>query len=481
MFSKVLKPVLLASMMATFLTGCGSSSSTSGVSGTTTVNKGVITGFGSVYVNGIKFETGQSTFSVDDNADINQDNLRVGMVVTIQGTVNADGTTGTASFIQYDNELKGPISAITDNITTKQITILSKVVTVNADTVFDSDFGLSFNTLAVDDVVEVSGLVTATGITATHIEKQGIKSTYVGKIEILGNVASLTGSSLSDFTFNVDGLAIMTTSNTKLDDLQLANIADGAFVKVKGTLDALGTTLTATKIKAKNYGLGNDDVDKADVEGVISNFNSTDNTFDIQGQTVDASQAVFLPSSIVLVDGLTVEAEGALKSGVLIAKKIKQKGNKIKLKANVTGIDLTNGSITFTFNSIDVKVRVNTQTKLEDDRDNLNPFNLSDLAIDDTIELKAYDDGTTTINAFELKRKISDKIKIQSAVKAFDSVNKTVTLLGVSFDLSAANFNTSTTSVAVDDNFFNQLSVGEFVKLVDSDSDGVIDTVEMED
>lgn len=60
------------------------------------------------------------------------------MVVTINDTVNLDGKTGEATFIQYDNELKEPISSIIDiDPTTKQMVVLGRVITVTTDTIFD--------------------------------------------------------------------------------------------------------------------------------------------------------------------------------------------------------------------------------------------------------------------------------------------------------------------------------------------------------
>jgi hypothetical protein len=55
-FSALTATILMAS-------GCGGSSSSSDDADSTVVSRGLITGFGSVYVNGIRFHTGGTTFS----------------------------------------------------------------------------------------------------------------------------------------------------------------------------------------------------------------------------------------------------------------------------------------------------------------------------------------------------------------------------------------------------------------------------------
>jgi len=470
------------------LSGCSSSSSSpSNTSNATISSKGVITGFGSVYVNGIKFETNSSGFSVDDQSDNDQSNLRVGMMVTIKGAVNADGTTGSASFIQYDNELKGPITNISAfNTTTleRTFTVLGKTITVNADTIYDDDaddLALTSATLANGNVIEVSGLTTASGITATHIEGQSATlAGYTGKIEMLGSVASLTGTDLTNIAFTINGFNIVTDASTVLDDLTLNDLADGVFIEVKGTLNGGGTRLTATKIEAKKVGL--DDADEAEIKGVITEYNSTDKTFKVQGQMVDASNATLFPTTLALADGLTVEAEGSIVAGVLKASKVKQKGNKIKIEAAITAVDTTAGTITFNFNGTDVVVRVNAQTKMKDSVNNTQPFTLANINVGDFVKMKAFDDGTTTINAIKLELKTSDDIKIEGGITAFDATANTITLLGVNFDLSSAVFNTDSSSVSVDASFYSNISIGQFVKIKDNvASDGTIDEIELED
>jgi hypothetical protein len=85
-------------LLLTALAGCGGSGG-SDAPGTTLntplatdqTTVGQITGFGSVYVNGIEFDTAGASYEVDDALASDDDALAVGMVVKVEGSVNADG------------------------------------------------------------------------------------------------------------------------------------------------------------------------------------------------------------------------------------------------------------------------------------------------------------------------------------------------------------------------------------------------------
>ena len=133
------------------------------------VSKGTITGFGSVIVNGVRYDTSSASFDIDGSAGAQSD-LSVGDVVTIRGTVNDDGTSPTAASVTFDDAVEGPVEAI--NTTAGTITVLGQRVLIGADTSFDDSIvPASIDGLAVTDIVEVSGLFRADGsIGATRIE-----------------------------------------------------------------------------------------------------------------------------------------------------------------------------------------------------------------------------------------------------------------------------------------------------------------------
>lgn len=459
-----------AILTAVLLGGCGggSSSSSDDDADTTVVSRGLITGFGSVYVNGIRFHTGSTRFSIDDDNGLESD-LRIGMIVTVKGSIDDNRRNGQATHISYDNELKGPVSSITTDpgdATRKTLVILGQSVEVNSNTTIDDDGGLTFDNIQPNDVLEVSGFVTASGLIATHIELQDNDL----EIEIKGTIQNLTPNS-----FTVSGFPVSYDGSTQLDDI--STLVEGLFVEVEGRLDGLGTTLIAEEIEAEHEGL-DDDMDEAEVEGAISDYNPANNTFRIQGQLVDATGAELYPSSLVLADGLIVEAEGHIVNGILHAYKVEQKGKKIKVYATLSAV--STNTISFNFNSTAIVARVNHQTELEDDI-NGTDIVLSQLSPGDFVEMEAFDDGSGTINAVEIERKTPNEVRIVAPVEGWDDSAETVMLLGVLFDLSAAVYENEFDQNIQAGTFYGSLSLGKFVTIKDTDSNGIFDKAELDD
>jgi hypothetical protein len=459
-----------------FASGCGGSSSSSDRDAdNTVVSRGLITGFGSVYVNGIRFHTGSTQFSIDDDNGVESD-LRVGMIVTVKGSKSDDGVDGQATHISYDNEVKGPVTSIVyDNAdptlaTMATLSILAQPVTINRDTTIDDDGGLTFETIKVNDVLEVNGYANASGLLATHIELQADAS----EIEIKGYIDAGSLTLLDSFTIN--GFPVSYDGTTELDDI--GTLVEGLFVEVKGELNIAGDTLIASKIEGEHEGLDGD-MDDSEVQGMIDDYDSSEDTFTILGQQIDATGAELYPSTLVLADGLIVEAEGHIVNGILYADEVKQKGKKIKVYATLSAVDAD--SISFNFNLADIiTVLVNHQTELEDDINDTDIV-LSDLSEGDFVEMEAFDDGTGVINAVEIERKNPDEIRIAAPVDSWDKANRKVVLLGVEFNLSAASYENEFDQNISADTFYDSLSPGEFIKIKDTDSNGVFDKAELDD
>jgi len=99
----------LAGASALVLAACGGGGSSGGIGGTggggiggTGVAYGTITDFGSVWVNGVEYNSGNATIRIDDTVHPESD-LRRGMVVRVDGSISG----ATAATITVDDAVKG--------------------------------------------------------------------------------------------------------------------------------------------------------------------------------------------------------------------------------------------------------------------------------------------------------------------------------------------------------------------------------------
>ncbi|MCU7855921.1 MAG: hypothetical protein KZQ79_09575, partial [Candidatus Thiodiazotropha sp. (ex Lucinoma borealis)] len=254
-------PVFLPSII---MSGCGGGG---GGGGTDTVSseitsRGVITGFGSVFVNGVRFHTNSTSFTLDDSPGSESD-LSLGMVVTVTGTIN-DDSTGNASSIVFDNEVQGPVSNLTVGLDNNSKTFTVLGVTVTVDRVATSFNDSDFDSLANGDVVEVSGFFDGSLVlNATFLEKKNNFVLDISEVELKGNVSNATTDS-----FSINGITINYDSSGITTDLSRlpGGISDGIFVEVKGTMSS-ADTVTATRIHREDAGF-NDNINKVSIEGI---------------------------------------------------------------------------------------------------------------------------------------------------------------------------------------------------------------------
>jgi len=317
------KVFLLCSLAVTCLVfaGCGGSGggggslAGGGIGGTGITASGAITGFGSIFVNGIEFETVDASRDVDGEISVSDGTdddtvLGIGMVVTVDGTLNDDGVTGTATSIQYDPTVQGPVNDI--DPFTRRFTVMGISIDVESNTVFSN---VTFDTLQSDDWVDVSGFFGADGVLqATRIERKD-----ESEIVVKGTVTGLDNAA---FTLEVEHAASSYPVDTTDAELPEGGLADYQYVEVKGTLN--NNVIIATRVELKSEGIDNtENASIASIEGIVTDFNGIDD-FWVAGQRVNASVAEFYPASLVsnLLPGAEVEVEGPIQGGVLMASKV---------------------------------------------------------------------------------------------------------------------------------------------------------------
>ena len=263
----MLKQYIFLLLITSTLIGCGGSSSTNSTSPTstsTTQVTGVITGFGSVFLNGVEYETDFAEISTDDNAGASETDLQVGMVITLNGAVNEGGTSGSASFIHYDEQLKGPLDSID---------LIGNSLSVLGQSVFFDDLTSLDNVILIElipgDFLEISGFFDADGnLYATRIEKE----TESTQLKVQGMVETLD---TVNKTFALSSLTI-DYSSAEFDDFVEADLANGQEVRVKGLSSALANGIfVVSEIKLKESTEKYGDGDDRHVEGFITSFESS--------------------------------------------------------------------------------------------------------------------------------------------------------------------------------------------------------------
>ena len=345
------KCLVLALLFCLLLTSCkggGSSLAGGGIDGTGIMSAGVVSAFGSIVVNGTDFDTSKAEVIINGEIvgvgdEFVQDNLEIGMVVTVEGRVMEDES-GVADRVIYSANVAGPVesvSGIDPDTNEKEIVVLGQIVVVNFITKFKPDtFG--FDSIALNDVVEVSGYLDDTGaIRATFIEKTGVFSSGI-VVEVKGHVMNLQNSGLEK-TFEINDLTVNYTSIA--GDLPEGIPAEGLFVEVEGRLDMLGGEMIATEIELADE-LGGDDGDEFEIMGFVTEIISENDIikFKIGNQEVHADLD---PEVVVYVDGdpgdialgQKLEAEGSLEGGILTAWEIEfWKPDQIEVEGLVTEV-----------------------------------------------------------------------------------------------------------------------------------------------
>jgi len=99
-------------------------------------SSGVITGFGSIFINGVKYETDEADIVVDGVVG-DESLLKLGMVVSVSG-IDAGNGTGNAMTIDYEDEVEGVVLSASNYPIDGTLNIMGLTIQTDEDTVFES-------------------------------------------------------------------------------------------------------------------------------------------------------------------------------------------------------------------------------------------------------------------------------------------------------------------------------------------------------
>ncbi len=400
--------------IAVLVSACGGGGGGNAPAASTFV--GTISGFGSIFVNGVEFETDSANISIDGE-HASEDDLKVGMRVTIAGSAN--GTSGNATTITFNDDLEGVVisNAISAGQTSGSINIMGQTVNVVAATVFESKVaGVSgVDQIDAGMIVEVSGFSSGTGtIQASRIEvKAADLDSYLvlhpDGVEVKGIVANHDALKLK---FDLGGITV-DYSAAILDDMPAGSF-DTLFVEVKSTagIDNTSGELVASKVELENHGdMGHDgdDNDEMEIRGLITSA-IEGNSFAVDGQVINVNDKTEYEdiTKSALLAGVMVEVEGFYLNGDFIAAEVEvEHESSDEVSAVVASIDITAtnaGTVTLQNGTL---VTITSETIMKDSRDDgfvaEQKFNLQSLMPGDFVEIHYFVDAGTLV-ATKLER-----------------------------------------------------------------------------
>ena len=385
---------------------------------------GAITKLGSVWVNGVEFQTSAATLTID-GVSATTASLDLGMVAAVKGTINADLVSGTADTIVVTKAIKGQVDQVNGGL---GFTVLDQSVQVDEQTVFGTGVVLDPAQLAttvaglLNQYVEVSGVVKSTGvIVATRVD---VKVTS-GVNQVSGVIATLDGTTK---TFEI--------GNLKVNYVNVATppaaLTLGDLVEVRGVLTN-GVFMANTLERAA---LAEQDVDRIEMQGCVAGASPDFDSFALNSTIVLTPPGTVFSGGFAeqIVNGICLEVEGSLVKGEVTAAHITLK-NKARVESNITTIDAV--TKTFTLLGLDgLTIMVNNDTKYFVGS---TVVTFNQLVLGYGVKVRGrYDPSTETLLATDIiiGNAPSKDIIVRNYVDALNAMSPTITLLGVPFDVS---------------------------------------------
>lgn len=455
MFKESLKIILYLAMLG-ILTACGGGGgSDDNDAGTLTgeeVSTGTITGFGSVFVNGTRYDTSSASITSDDSTLNDVTELKVGMVAT----VTSDSSV--ASNVSYEEDVKGPVDSQISDFSAP-ISVMSQTVIVDSATVVDNSLSFPVN---AGDVLEISGIRQSNdSILATFIEDKD--PTKVNKYKVIGNARAID---LTAKTFTIGGLTV-DYGTANVNDLLGGNPSDGQLVEVKDenkTYAAGSGTLVATKVEPFDTFSGNGDdnssIANVQIETVVTGVSDPGVQFQIPNFDVNISPSTtFLFGTAADIGVGTVLNIKAVRNGndELDATRIKFKRNSARMEAPVdaAGVDVANNQLKV----LGITVQLNSGTDMRDKLNDVSPFDITDINDNDYLEIRGFTSTNGTFVANRLERDDArNRVEIRSIATDIDPVALSLKIMGLTITAGqGTQFNDGASSA---EEFFNKLTEG---------------------
>ena len=319
---------VLGLLLGSALSACGGGGGTliSGISsgGTGSFTTGSIVGFGSIIVNGVRYDDASAQVGdVDGDDHTGLGALKLGMVVAVQGSATTTANAGfnytaegTANQVVFLTELKGPVSTV--DAANLMFDVLGQRVRWSSTTIFDG-LASSATNLAAGQDAEVYGLWNASAQEwqATRVETSVTTPAFY---RLTGEVSAIDAASQ---TLTISGQAV-SYAGLSLD----TSIAVGSRVRAVLNPTAVAGVWTARAVRSADWSAvplvswspTDAEGHEAELEGIVTGLVGT--RFELQGFVVDGAAL-----NTALSNGQRVEVKGRFVNGVLVASSFKADGD----------------------------------------------------------------------------------------------------------------------------------------------------------
>ncbi|NNL48275.1 MAG: hypothetical protein HKO76_07905, partial [Acidimicrobiia bacterium] len=428
-----MKNGLILSGLALLLTAaCGGSGSNSAPAPLPVVTTddvmfvGPITGFGSVILNGAQFDTASATVTMDDGPGTVSD-LKIGMIVSIGGTIDTDTGFARASEISFVDDAEGPITSI--DRAAGSFVVLGRTVFVDELTVLE---GATFEDLEVGHVVKISGL---------WRRQQQIQAAYVYRsaLQFMEGMTMQVKGEIADLDIGQQRFRIGTQScdySAAMLELGGTDLANGMYVQVTSTAMIQNGHMLANMVRARNRHTDRYQLCAGECQyeliGYVTAYES-ETSFEVDGQAVTTTgDTVYVNgTSDTLTLDVKVSIDGMLNdASELVADRIVfHLPSLVEIKGNVEALDEGNEIVTV----LGIAVQTNEFTLFRDHTTSGPPtFGFDELAPGNRVEIRAVLDNDAVIATRLERDDPNDVVTLKALVQSDD--RPSITMLEVTVE-----------------------------------------------
>lgn len=473
-FKTTFKPYGLGALLAStlgILVACGGTAGGSGgLAGVGSGGSGYVTGFGSVIVDGIRYddnlldETNRiEVESTDSNSTLAGTRKSLGLGQRVE--LNLNGGT-VISKIRVESDLVGFVTQVPTGNTFE---VAGQRVVINTNSgagpiTFLEGFS-SLSSLTTNDRVEVHGVInnstagSNSSIQASRIELLPSSNSTTGatitatKVSgIASGVTSVNSASGTGTQLNLGNLTIFIPANASVTPTG-GTLRNGAKVKVFSTTAPQNGRLTANAVRIEQI---QNSVEDYRFSGIVTSSSPSARTFVVDGLTVDGFRLEFQP-----LTGQSVQVRGSLNASTQVLSATELRVNDPSLST----IELKGSIINFVSNS-DFTVR-NTRVNAG------GLGTLSGLSNGVFVEVKGtVSNGVVLATQVDIKSPTQgSELEQSGTVTGLNSAARTFVLGSSTVNFSSASFENGTAQNLVD---------GVTVKVEGRLSNGVIQAREIE-